>query len=259
MKKIIGSILMAAMFASVPVFAQKETEKTTILLAAAASLKNAFDKELIPLFQKKNKGIIVEATYDSSGKLQVQIEQGLPAGVFMSAAVTQMNALVKSGYVDGSKVTPLLQNRLVLIRGSKGKTAVKDFKSIGAAQTIAIGDPKSVPAGQYAEEALRTLGVWNSLPTAKTSLGTNVTEVLNWVAQGSAEVGIVYATDAASRPKEVTVVAQLPDGVLSAPVIYPLAPVATSAHPAEAEAFVKFLCSPEAIAIFKKYGFSANN
>ncbi|MDR1766627.1 MAG: extracellular solute-binding protein, partial [Lachnospiraceae bacterium] len=88
------------------------------------------------------------------------------------------------------------------------------------------------------------------------SLGTNVTEVLNWVGEGSADAGFVYATDAASTDK-VTVVAEAPEGSLATPVIYPVGVVASTANPEAAAAFVEFLQSPEASAMFEGFGFTA--
>jgi molybdate transport system substrate-binding protein len=232
-------------------------EKVTINVAAAASLKNVFDDALIPAFEKAHPNIKVQPVYASSGALQTQIEQGLKADVFMSAAVKQMDALVKGGFINKADVVNLLNNNLVLIKPVNGTTKVTGFKDIAKAKTIAIGDPASVPAGQYAQEALTKLGIWKSLPTSGLSLGSNVTEVLNWVGQGSAEVGIVYATDAASS-KNVAVIAVLEAGVLAEPVIYPVAVCAKTEHPAEAALFADFLKSGTGIAAFKKYGFAEN-
>jgi molybdate transport system substrate-binding protein len=232
-----------------------EKQPVTILVAAAASLKNTFDNDLIPAFRSQYPWITVEATYASSGALQTQIQQGLEADVFMSAATTQMNTLSGAGLIDKESVKNLLQNRLVLIKPAGSVTQVTSFETITKAKIIAIGDPKSVPAGQYAEEALKKLGLWDKLPTV--SLGSNVTEVLGWVAEASAEAGIVYATDAVSTNK-VEIIAELADGVLSAPVIYPVGIIATSAHKEEAALFTSFLQTPAGLSIFKKYGFSEN-
>jgi molybdate transport system substrate-binding protein len=237
--------------------AAEQNQPVTVLVAAAASLKNAYDEELIPMFEAKYPWITVSGTYDSSGKLQTQIENGLPADVFMSAAVKQMDALVNEGYIDSSAVDYLLQNKLVLIRPSDATVTVTGFTDITKAKTVAIGDPKSVPAGQYAEEALKKLGVWDKLPETSKSLGTNVTEVLSWVGNGSAEVGIVYATDAASTNK-VAVIETLADGILSAPVIYPVAVLKNAPAPEAAELFVDFLASDDGLAVFQNYGFSKN-
>lgn len=227
-----------------------------LLLAAAASLKNAFEEELIPMFQEKYPQITVKGTYDSSGKLQTQIEEGMEADVFMSAAKKQMTALDEEGWIASETVTDLLENKIVLIVPAGDEDKFSAFEDIKEAGQVAIGDPESVPAGQYAKEALTSLGIWDSI-LEKASLGTNVTEVLNQVAAASAEAGIVYATDAASMPDKVSVVAEAPEGSLAQKVIYPVAVVEKTANRKAAEAFVEFLSSPEAMEVFVSYGFAA--
>lgn len=231
-------------------------EETTILIAAAASLKYSFDEELIPMFEAANPGVQVEATYDSSGKLQTQIEEGLEADVFMSAAAKQMNALKEEGLIDGDSIVDLLENKIVLIVPEGVESKVTGFSDITNADVIAVGDPESVPAGQYAKEALTSLGLWDAVE-AKSTKGTNVTEVLNWVAEGSADAGIVYATDAATT-EHVTVIAEAPEGSLAQKVIYPVGVTTGTKHPDEAAAFVEFLQSEEALAVFETYGFAPN-
>lgn len=237
---------------------QQANEPVTILVAAAASLEYSYEDELIPMFEEKYDWITVDGTYDASGKLQQQIESGMQADVFMSAAMTQMNALVEEGLVAADSVVELLENRIVLIAPADSNTDIDSFEDIVNAEMIAIGDPASVPAGQYAEEALTSLGIYDELNAAnKFSLGTNVTEVLNWVAEGSADVGIVYATDAATN-ENVKVIAEAPEGSLAAPVIYPVGMVADSAHQEAAQLFIEFLQSEEAMAVFEQYGFASN-
>lgn len=235
---------------------ETEGEETEILVAAAASLEYAYEEELIPMFEEENPGVTVKGTYDSSGKLQTQIEEGLEADVFMSAATQQMDALTEEGFVDGESVTDLLENQIVLITSAENELGLAEFTDITKADTIAIGDPASVPAGQYAQEALTSLGIWDEV-LAKSSLGTNVTEVLNWVAEGSAQTGIVYATDAATTDN-VKVIAQAPEGSLAEPTIYPVGLVSASAHQEEAQAFLDFLQSDEAMAVFEAYGFTSH-
>lgn len=234
------------------------SESVEILVAAAASLKNAYEEELIPMFEEKNPGVTVSGTYDSSGKLQTQIEEGLEADVFMSAAVKQMNALDEEGLIASDTIVNLLENEIVLIVPSDGGEGFETFEDIEKAKSIALGDPESVPAGQYAKEALTSLGLWEEIQD-RVSLGSNVTEVLNQVAASSAEAGVVYATDAASMADQVRVVAKAPEGSLKEPVIYPVAVVKNTLHEAEAKAFVDFLESEEAMEVFQAYGFSAGN
>ncbi len=229
--------------------------QTEILVAAAASLKNAYEEELIPMFQEEHPEIIVTGTYDSSGKLQTQIEEGLEADVFMSAATAQMDALNEEGLIQTDTIVNLLENKIILIAPASGGEDLNSFEDIVKAQSIALGDPASVPAGQYAREALTNLGLWDQIQD-RVSFGTNVTAVLNQVAASSADGGIVYATDAASMPEDVRVIGEAPEGSLAEPVIYPVAVVAASAHPEEARAFVDFLQTEEAMEVFESYGFA---
>ena len=236
--------------------AKADLGEQSILVAAAASLKNAYEDELIPMFEEQYPGVTVEGTYDSSGKLQTQIEEGLEADVFMSAATKQMKALDEEGMIASDTIVNLLENKIVLIVPAGSDSQIDSFEKIGDAASIALGDPESVPAGQYAKEALTNLNVWDSIQD-KVSFGTNVTEVLNQVAAVSADAGIVYATDAASMADQVTAVAEAPEGSLEKKVIYPVAVVKATTHEDAAMAFVDFLQTPEAIAVFESYGFVA--
>ena len=231
-------------------------EETEILVAAAASLKNAYEDKMIPMFEEANPGVTVKGTYDSSGKLQTQIKEGLEADVFMSAAKKQMTALDEEGMIASDTITDLLENKIVLIVPTGNEKKLEKFEDIENADSIALGDPASVPAGQYAQEALTNLGIWDKIQD-KVSFGTNVTEVLNQVAAASADAGIVYATDAASMADQVEVVAEAPEGSLAKKVIYPVAVVKGTAHEEVAKEFVAFLQTDKAITVFEEYGFSS--
>ena len=236
--------------------AKADLGEQSILVAAAASLKNAYEDKLIPMFEEQYPGVTVEGTYDSSGKLQTQIEEGLEADVFMSAATKQMKTLDEEGLIASDTMVDLLENKIVLIVPAGSDSRIDSFEKIGDAASIALGDPESVPAGQYAKEALTNLNVWDSIQD-KVSFGTNVTEVLNQVAAASADAGIVYATDAASMADQVTVIAEAPEGSLEKKVIYPVAVVKATEHEDAAKAFVDFLQTPEAMEVFESYGFVA--
>lgn len=232
---------------------KKPEKKVTITIAAAASLEKTFEETLIPRFEKKYPNVNVKGVYDSSGKLQIQIEQGLDADVFFSAATKQMDSLVDEKLVDSKSVVSLLENKLVLIKGKDTKTAVKGISNITDAKMIAVGDPEVVPAGQYAKIALTSANSWDAIQN-KISLGGNVTEVLSWVESGSAEVGLVYSTDAASSSK-VTVLEKV-NNLLDTPVIYPVGRVTKTKHQEQANNLIKFLETKESKETFKKSGFT---
>ena len=224
-------------------------------LAAAASLKNVFDDKLIPMFEEKYPGVTVTPTYASSGDLQTQIENGLETDVFMSAANKQMDALAEEGIVDNDTNLQFLENKVVLIVPADSDANMSSFDDIADVEgNIAIGDPESVPAGQYAKEALTNLGMWDEIEP-KLSLGTDVTAVLNQVAQGSADCGIVYSTDALSTD-DVKVICEAPEDSLDTPVIYPIAAIKDTNDTEATQAFMDFLQSQEAKDVFVEYGFT---
>ena len=165
---------------------ESETTQTggTVTIAAAASLEKVFEEQLIPMFNEMYPDVKVEGTYDSSGKLQTQIEEGADVDIFFSAATKQMDALKDEGMMDDESIVDMLENKIVLIV-PHGEEGYSKFEDIVNAQSVAIGDPESVPAGQYGKEALANLDLWDQVE-GKLSLGTNVTEVLNWVAASSA-------------------------------------------------------------------------
>jgi molybdate transport system substrate-binding protein len=225
-----------------------------ILVAAAASLQNSLE-DIQKLYQKEYPNVTITYTFGSSGTLQEQIEQGAPADVFMSAALKQMTALEDGGFIlDGTK-KELLENKVVLIVPADSTLGLTKFEDIVKAPVIAIGDPDSVPAGQYAEQVFTSLGIQDAVDKVATK-GKDVTEVLTWVSSGNADAGVVYATDAQSS-KDVKVVAQAPEGSCDK-VIYPAAVVKASKAADAAKAFVDYLASDEAMSVFESYGFSKN-
>jgi molybdate transport system substrate-binding protein len=234
---------------------EQDLNGQTVNLAAAASLKNVYDDELIPMFEEKYPGVKVTPTYASSGDLQTQIENGLETDVFMSAANKQMDALAEEGIVDNATNLQFLENKVVLIVPADSDSNISSFDDLKDVEgNIAIGDPESVPAGQYAKEVLNNTGIWDDVES-KLSLGTDVTAVLNQVAQGSADCGIVYATDAKSTD-DVKVICEAPEDALDTPVIYPIAAIKDTNDTDATNAFMDFLQTQEAKDIFVEYGFT---
>lgn len=151
----------------------------------------------------------------------------------------------------------LLENKVVLIVPAGSDKGISSFEDVASDKVgmVAIGEIASVPVGQYTEEIFTNMGLWDEIQANKTiNYGADVTQVLTWVESGEVDCGIVYATDAATSDK-VTVVATAPADSHS-PVIYPVSVLARTEYPAEAQAFVDFLFTPEASAVFEQYGFT---
>jgi molybdate transport system substrate-binding protein len=230
--------------------------KTELIIAAAASLKDA-GNEIAEKYKTTAPDIKITYTFGSSGALQKQIEEGAPADVFFSAAAKQMSALDKEGLVNKDTKKDLLLNELVLIVPKDSKAGITTFDKLGtdSVKTVALGEPGSVPAGQYSEEIFKSLGILDKVKK-KANYGSDVRQVLTWVENGEADCGVVYKTDAMTS-KKVSVVGEAPKDSHKK-VVYPVAVLKNSAHAKEAQDFVNYLSSAEAKDIFTKYGFSIN-
>ncbi|HEX2925250.1 MAG TPA: molybdate ABC transporter substrate-binding protein [Ruminiclostridium sp.] len=229
------------------------TEKVELLVSAAASLTDVA-ADLTELYKKTNPNISLKFTFGSSGALETQIEEGAPADVFMSAALKQMDTLEKKGLLlDGTK-KELLVNKVVLVSPKDSGNQITSFNDAASDKVskIALGEPESVPVGQYAQEVFTTLGIWDKVK-AKANFGSDVRQVLTWVENGEVDCGVVYATDAAASGK-VKVICEAPKDSHK-PVIYPVGVIKSSSHMQEALSFSDFLSTPQAAEIFKKYGF----
>ncbi|MBL1178405.1 molybdate ABC transporter substrate-binding protein [Pantanalinema sp. GBBB05] len=225
---------------------------TNLLISAAASLKDVME-EIKPLYQKTHADVNLTFNFGASGALLQQIEQGAPADVFISAAKRQMDTLEqKGGLMPGTRAN-LANNKLVLVV-PKGSRAVTSFASLKKPEIkrIAIGEPRSVPAGQYAEQVLQKLNLWNDVKP-KLVYANNVRQVLASVESGNADAGIVYLTDAKISTK-VKVAVTANDSYHS-PIVYPMAVLKSSKNIDDAKALVKYLSGSEAKGVLRQYGF----
>ena len=225
----------------------------TLLVSAAASLQNAL--EVIQTdFETEHPNIAINYNFASSGALQQQIDQGAPEDVFISAGVPQMDALAAQDLLLPDTRTDLLGNRLVLIAPSDSTLGLTDFLGLAqdTVERISVGDFRSVPAGQYAEQVFNNLGILTDLEP-KLIFANNVRGVLAAVESGNVDAGIVYATDAAISD-QVTVVATAAED-LHDPITYPLAIMSDTASSAAALTFVDYLSSDEAQTVFEDFGF----
>ncbi|WP_353929781.1 molybdate ABC transporter substrate-binding protein [Okeanomitos corallinicola TIOX110] len=234
---------------SVPVVGQSNTN---LLISVAASMKDVME-EIKPLYQQSQGNIKINYNFGASGALQRQIEQGAPVDMFISAAKKQVDGLeAKNLLLPGSRVV-IAKNRLVLIVPNN-VSGISSFYNLPDTKVrkIAIGEPRSVPAGQYAQQVLQKLNLWDKLKS-KLVYAKNVRQVLASVESGNADAGLVYATDAKISNKVKVVVAA--DEKYHSAIIYPLAIIKRSKNIDAAKNFTEFLSSEPAKAVFKKYGF----
>lgn len=226
---------------------------STITVAAAISLSDAL-KDVATQFKQKNPDINVQFTYGASGVLQQQIEQGSPIDLFISAGEKQMDALKTKGLVLDKTVKPLVENKVVLIVPSNKEGPITSFTQLSqpSIAKIALGNPKTVPAGQYGKEVLEYYHQYE-LNQGKLVFAEDVRQSLTMVATGNADAGIVYSTDAKSN-KNVKIVAEAP-AESHQKVLYPMAIVKASKQQAGAQAFEAFCLSADGQKIFEQYGF----
>ena len=261
-KKLIAAMMAGVLSAgmlSTGVFAADTDLKGEVNTFIAASLSNAME-EIQKDFNETYPDVEILYNADSSGTLQTQIEEGARCDIFFSAADKQMNALVDEDLAKKDTVEDILENKVVLIKPKNGETKVTGFENITDAANIALaGD--SVPVGQYAREIFDNLGITDEVNKMEINEGKNVSEVLAAVSEGSNEIGIVYATDAASVADKVDVIAEAPADALKTPVLYPVGLIedkeASEDDTAAAEAFLEYIKSDDAMKVFEKYGFTA--
>lgn len=226
----------------------KALEQAELYVFIAASLKNTMEtvkKE----YESEHPEVTVIYNSDSSGTLKTQIEEGARCDIFFSAATKQMDELEKGGFVKEGSVQNLLMNQLVLIKPKGKETTVTGFDNITNASSLALAG-EDVPVGQYARKLFEKMGILDKVMSMEINQGPNVTAVLTAVAEGSNEVGIVYATDAASMSDKVEVIAKVDKEMLD-PALYPVGLIddkeASEVEKVAAADFMKYLTGSEEV------------
>jgi molybdate transport system substrate-binding protein len=243
----IGCAVMMLWFS--PVLAQK-AEAKTVNLSVAASMTNAFN-DIIAAFRAANPGVKLQANYASSGSLAKQIDQGAPADIYVSANPKWMKFLVGKGLIAAGTDRIFACNSLVFV-GMEGTASSLD--GIASLKRIAIGTPASVPAGQYARQALENKGLYTLLEREnRLVMAKDVRQALIYADRGEVDGAFVYKTDAllATRAK---ILFMVPEDLYDR-VSYPLGLTVSGSRNRGARGFYDFLAGDEAAAIFKKYGF----
>lgn len=239
---ILAALLSSAMYAE------------SITVAAAISLKDALTKASEQY--KVETGDSVELNWGSSGQLATQILNGAPVDLFISAAEKQIKDLSKAGVLVEATRSIVATNSLVVIVPSESKASPDSVKALADRRVtrIAIGEPESVPAGRYAEQAFDHAGIADAVRD-KLILGTNVRQVRDYVERGEVSAGLVYATDAKLAGDKIRVTCTVDAGEHE-PIVYPAVVVKTSAKQEAAARFLKYLLSKKGQACLREFGFA---
>jgi molybdate transport system substrate-binding protein len=243
--------LLVALLLLLPAATVRGQEAT---LSVAISMKDAVE-ELGRGVMASRPGVTLRYNFGSSGELQKQIEAGAPVDLFVSAAQRQMDELEAKGLIVAATRRVFARNVLTVVKPIDSKVDVaKPADLLDARVTkLVVGNPRTVPVGQYAEESLRALGLWDKL-RPKLVFAENVRQALDYVARGEVDAGFVYTTDAATRPKQVKE-AFRPAEDTYRPVLYPAAVVAGARQAAIARDFLELLVSRDGRAVLGRLGF----
>ncbi len=254
MKKAITLILALLMI--LPLAACGGSKKTRINVFAAASMTETLT-EIETKYEAAHGDIDLVFTFDSSGTLKTQIEEGAPCDLFISAAPKQMNQLEELNMVNTDSRVDLLENKVALCVAEGNPAEVNNFDDLVNALKagnvmLAMGNA-DVPVGQYTQRIFAYYGLDEEAMATCLTYGSNVKEVTTAVVEGTADCGIIYATDAFSAGLTPVDTAT---AEMCGQVIYPAAVLSGAEHPDEAQAFLDYLKGAEASAIFEGVGFT---
>jgi len=229
------------------------SQTKSIVVSAAVSVENAFVK-IAQLYTART-GVKVNFSFGASGNLEKQIEAGAPVDVFASAGEKEMDQLQAQSLIEPGTRKDFAGNSLVLVVPAGSKLKLDSFRELAKPQLkrLALGNPKTVPAGFYAQQALQNLHLWPALQP-RLIFAEDVRQVLDYVMRGEVDAGIVYSTDVMIAHGKVSQVAEAPAGTYG-PVRYPIAAIKGCAHAEAAKQFIQMVVSPEGEGILKSYGF----
>ena len=221
-----------------------DTKPVEITFSAASSLQDVM-KDIGAQFQKNHPEVKINFNFAASGVLEKQIEQGAPVDIFASASQKEIDLLEQKGLIIKSTRTNFTRNKLVIIAPS-GLT-IEELKNL---DKIAIGDPKTVPAGLYAQTFMENAGVYEMLKP-KLIFAENVRQVLDYVERKEVDAGFVYFSDTLKSNMSVSPI----NDSLYPPIVYPIAVINDSQQPAISRQFIEYIQSNDGQTILKKYGF----
>lgn len=248
---------------SAPPTSKPAAAPVELIVFAAASMQETMT-EIAAMYKTVAPNVTITYTFDSSGTLKTQIEEGADCDLFISAAQKQMNQLDSTAdpkvndkgldfVLQGTRIN-LVENKVVMAVPEGNPAGVSSFGDVNTdkVKLMALGN-SDVPVGQYSEEVFSNMGVWDAIQS-KITFGSNVKEVTTWVSEGTVDCGVVYGTDAYSAGLEVVTTA--PAEALKSKVIYPAAVLSITKHEDAAKAFLGYLQTADCSAIFEKVGFA---
>ncbi len=229
-----------------------------ITVSAAISLRNAFE-DIGLIFKERHPGVKVFFNFGASGDLARQIEAGAPVDIFASAAQKDMDDLEGKNLIAPNSRKNFARNAVALVRAIRPEIPVQSLEDLRRKEVkkIVIGNPKTVPAGRYAEEALKHYKLWDTVKD-KLVFAENVRQALDYVVRNEVDAGLVYATDAMLRSKEVRLIMKVPEESHQ-PVVYPIGIVKGAKGEGSSRKFIELIMSTEGQAILSRYGFSPVN
>ncbi|RYG73369.1 molybdate ABC transporter substrate-binding protein [Lentibacillus lipolyticus] len=246
-------ILLIVLLMSAGCTSQDETEKKEVLISAAASLSDVL-AELTDVFEQEHPDVVLSLNYGASGKLAQQISKGAPVDVFLSADQTWMDRLAEQDLLAADTRMNFAHNNLALASSKQKSFSVSSLQELPNldVKQIALGNPESVPAGKYAEQALKESGVWDAVK-GKLVHTSDARQTLTYIESENTEIGFIYTSDLkrSKLTKEVLPI----DEALHNPITYPAAVIASSETKQTAKAFLSFLQTDKARSILDKYGF----
>jgi molybdate transport system substrate-binding protein len=246
----LASVILLASFACQPT---QQNSANELVVSAAVSLKDAFTE--IAALHEKQANVKVHFNFGASGALQKQIESGAPADVFASAGARQMDDLASKGAIVSSSRKDFARNSLVLIvpANASGVTSFIDLTKPEITK-IAVGNPKTVPAGQYTEQAFTKLKL---LPDIQPKLiyAEDVRQVLDYVVRAEVDAGVVYSSDVLSGRAKIKEVAIASEDSHE-PILYPIAIIKESHRQEAAQKFIDLVISAEGQRILARHGFT---
>ena len=251
-----------------PAPTEEPVEEVELIVFAAASMTETLT-EIKGMYEAANPGVTLTYNFDSSGTLKTQIQEGADCDLFISAGQKQLNQLditanpeVNTDGLDfvleGSRIN-LLENKVTLVVPEGNPKGIESFDAL--ADALKAGDVflcmgnSDVPVGQYTQKILAFYGLDEEELAGKglITYGTNVKEVTTQVKEASVDCGVVYCTDAFSAGLTVVDSAT---AEMCGQVIYPAAVLNVSKNPKAAQAFLDYLQTPEAMAVFENVGFA---